>query len=426
MLRSPPRPGRAVQRDQGTSLLGVGDRLGPVADGAREVGSAAEVEDVGEVTRRREQRPAALVHHRDALGRCRSQGVLDVLAALVGAAGGVEGGAGGVLGVAGDEPVAQPAVEPVGAGDHGQRAGHHRRVAVDPRRVDDAAEARPVELGRGHRAVLDPVVLLPVEREDRAATATAPGVLDGPQCLRDGGGAGEVDAAQPHPGVREVRVGVDEGRQHQGTLEVDDGIDDVGVATGALLVADPAEPVVDDHEGRRVRPVWGADPPAAVERRRHGATLGAGRSARRRRAPRARPRLRWSMAIPHAVGKLNKVATNKVLVHLAGHGPFVELEHVGRRSGRVYRVPLNAFRTGDSGDLRAHLRPPGRLAAQRAGGRWMPGPDGPRDPHPGRAGGPADRGRHWLGCRLPARVVLRLTRVDHFVEMPVLSAVRVA
>ena len=35
-------------------------------------------------------------------------------------------------------------------------------------------------------------------------------------------------------------------------------------------------------------------------------------------------------------------------MHLAGHGPFIELEHVGRHSGRVYRVPLNAFRTGDT------------------------------------------------------------------------------
>ena len=53
------------------------------------------------------------------------------------------------------------------------------------------------------------------------------------------------------------------------------------------------------------------------------------------------------MALPRAVGRFNKVVTNKVLVHLVGHGPFVELEHVGRRSGRVYRVTLMAFRSGD-------------------------------------------------------------------------------
>ena len=53
------------------------------------------------------------------------------------------------------------------------------------------------------------------------------------------------------------------------------------------------------------------------------------------------------MALPRAVGRFNKVVTNKLLVHLAGHGPFVELEHVGRRTGRAHRVPLMAFRSGD-------------------------------------------------------------------------------
>lgn len=37
---------------------------------------------------------------------------------------------------------------------------------------------------------------------------------------------------------------------------------------------------------------------------------------------------------------------NPVLVHLAGHGWFAELEHVGRRSGTVRRTPLLAFRDG--------------------------------------------------------------------------------
>ena len=96
--------------------------------------------------------------------------------------------------------------------------------------VDHSAEAGPVELGRGQRAVLGPVVLLPVEREDGPPTAAAPGILDRPQRLGDRGGAGEVDAAQPHAGVREVCVSVDEGGQHQGALEVDDGVDDLGVA----------------------------------------------------------------------------------------------------------------------------------------------------------------------------------------------------
>jgi deazaflavin-dependent oxidoreductase (nitroreductase family) len=53
------------------------------------------------------------------------------------------------------------------------------------------------------------------------------------------------------------------------------------------------------------------------------------------------------MPIPRFVTHLNKAVGNKLLIHLAGHGPFVELEHVGRRSGRTYRIPLNAFRSGD-------------------------------------------------------------------------------
>jgi deazaflavin-dependent oxidoreductase (nitroreductase family) len=50
--------------------------------------------------------------------------------------------------------------------------------------------------------------------------------------------------------------------------------------------------------------------------------------------------------IPHFVAKLNKRYLNRFARQLAGHGPFVELEHVGRRSGAVYRTPLMAFRSG--------------------------------------------------------------------------------
>lgn len=39
---------------------------------------------------------------------------------------------------------------------------------------------------------------------------------------------------------------------------------------------------------------------------------------------------------------------NPLLRHLAGVGWFVELEHVGRKSGTVRRNPLLAFRHGDT------------------------------------------------------------------------------
>ncbi len=131
------------------------------------------------------------------------------------------------------------------------------------------------------------------------------------------------------------------------------------------------------------------------------------------------------MAIPHAVGKFNKVATNKVLVHLAGHGPFIELEHVGRRSGRVYRVPLNAFRTGDTVTFALTYGPRvDWLRNVRAAGgcRVRLGRDILT------LGAPVDLSTEIGMSRMPApaRVVLRLTGVDRFIEMPVLSAVPVA
>jgi deazaflavin-dependent oxidoreductase (nitroreductase family) len=53
------------------------------------------------------------------------------------------------------------------------------------------------------------------------------------------------------------------------------------------------------------------------------------------------------MPIPLAITQLNKRFLNKAMVHLAGHGWFVELEHTGRKSGRTYHVPMMAFDGGD-------------------------------------------------------------------------------
>jgi deazaflavin-dependent oxidoreductase (nitroreductase family) len=51
--------------------------------------------------------------------------------------------------------------------------------------------------------------------------------------------------------------------------------------------------------------------------------------------------------IPAVVTRFNKAVLNKAVVHLGGHGWFVELTHAGRRSGQTYRVPLMAFDGGD-------------------------------------------------------------------------------
>ena len=131
------------------------------------------------------------------------------------------------------------------------------------------------------------------------------------------------------------------------------------------------------------------------------------------------------MAIPRAVARFNKVVTNKVLVHLAGHGPFIELEHVGRRSGRVYRVPLNAFRSGDTVTFALTYGPHvDWLRNVRAAGGCRV-----RMGHEILTlGAPVDLPADLGSARMPApaRVVLRLARVDRFVEMPVLAAIRVA
>jgi deazaflavin-dependent oxidoreductase (nitroreductase family) len=54
------------------------------------------------------------------------------------------------------------------------------------------------------------------------------------------------------------------------------------------------------------------------------------------------------MPLPRRLARFNLVVTNRVL------GPFAErlpgfgvVEHVGRRSGRTYRTPVNLFRDGD-------------------------------------------------------------------------------
>ncbi|MEO8828073.1 nitroreductase family deazaflavin-dependent oxidoreductase [Lapillicoccus sp.] len=51
------------------------------------------------------------------------------------------------------------------------------------------------------------------------------------------------------------------------------------------------------------------------------------------------------MPVPTAVTGFNKRVLNPVLRRLAGHGWFVEIEHVGRKSGRTFRTPIMAFRS---------------------------------------------------------------------------------
>ena len=53
------------------------------------------------------------------------------------------------------------------------------------------------------------------------------------------------------------------------------------------------------------------------------------------------------MPIPLSATPYVRRYANPVLIHLAGHGWFADLEHVGRRTGLVRHTPLLAFRDGD-------------------------------------------------------------------------------
>jgi deazaflavin-dependent oxidoreductase (nitroreductase family) len=54
------------------------------------------------------------------------------------------------------------------------------------------------------------------------------------------------------------------------------------------------------------------------------------------------------MPISRRVAHFNRRVTNRVTRHIAGWMPgFAIVTHVGRRSGRLYRTPVNVFRDDD-------------------------------------------------------------------------------
>ena len=54
------------------------------------------------------------------------------------------------------------------------------------------------------------------------------------------------------------------------------------------------------------------------------------------------------MVIPRSIARFNRVVTNRISSVVAGWLPgFGIVEHAGRRSGRLYRTPVNVFRTWD-------------------------------------------------------------------------------
>ena len=54
------------------------------------------------------------------------------------------------------------------------------------------------------------------------------------------------------------------------------------------------------------------------------------------------------MPLPKRLARFNRHVTNRVVEPVARRLPgFAVVSHVGRRSGRVYRTPVNLFRDGD-------------------------------------------------------------------------------
>jgi deazaflavin-dependent oxidoreductase (nitroreductase family) len=54
------------------------------------------------------------------------------------------------------------------------------------------------------------------------------------------------------------------------------------------------------------------------------------------------------MPLPERLARFNRIVTNRIARRLAGRAPgFAIVEHVGRRSGRTYRTPVNIFRNGE-------------------------------------------------------------------------------
>jgi deazaflavin-dependent oxidoreductase (nitroreductase family) len=119
------------------------------------------------------------------------------------------------------------------------------------------------------------------------------------------------------------------------------------------------------------------------------------------------------MPLPKRLAKFNRVVTNRVFGPLARFLPgFAVVSHVGRRSGRSYRTPVNLFRRGngyvisltygaDSQWVRNVLAAGGADIETRGRRLHLVDPEVVRDP----ARSPVPK---------PVRVPLRLANVDAF------------
>jgi deazaflavin-dependent oxidoreductase (nitroreductase family) len=119
--------------------------------------------------------------------------------------------------------------------------------------------------------------------------------------------------------------------------------------------------------------------------------------------------------LPQSLARFNRKVTNQVTRPFAARLPgFGVVTHVGRRSGTVYRTPVNVFRGGDGFDI----------ALTYGGGDWV------RNVVAAGQAGLRTRGRlhHVVGPELfhdparrrvpaPVRPILGLLHVDDFLHV---------
>lgn len=127
------------------------------------------------------------------------------------------------------------------------------------------------------------------------------------------------------------------------------------------------------------------------------------------------------MPAPLSVTPFVRRYPNRVLIHLAGHGWLVDLEHVGRRTGAVRHTPLFAFREGERVTVALTYGPGVQwLKNIRAAGRCRMRIRGQLL----ELGAPRDLGTAEGLARMPQPIRAVLTRtgfVEDFVELPVLG-----
>ena len=122
------------------------------------------------------------------------------------------------------------------------------------------------------------------------------------------------------------------------------------------------------------------------------------------------------MPLPRTLGRFNARVTNRLLEPVVRHLPgFGVIEHRGRRSGRLYRTPVLAFRNGDrltfaitygpSSDWVRNVVAGGGAIFERPGRRW-------RLTEPRVYVDPGRRAVPWL-----VRPVLALLRAAEFLEV---------